>query len=509
MRQAEEVAVQQVETIDLRDVAVGRGVEIEPDRIADDLGGGAVSVARARPSMRLRGYVLCLVGLDGFAAGVSALVALTLRFGGNPGTIQGLSYSLLLGALPVAWLLTMWLSGAYDDRVLVSGTDEFRRVLNGSVWLLSAVAAGSFALHLPLSRAVIALALINVTCLSLVARCTARRSLQGRLRNESATLHRAVVVGPRDEAECLIRHMRRNSHVGFGVTAVHVPSRFSYVTIDQRIANIMAIVERTEADTIALSGTSGFNSAQLRRLAWRLEGTGVRLMVVPALTDLAGPRITVHPVDGLPLLRVEEPGFHGPKLILKRALDLVGGLVFLLLLSPFLLLIGLVVWLSSGRPMLYSQIRVGRHGKAFKMYKFRTMQKDADLLENRDADPDGTPVRTKPASDPRVTTVGRVLRRYSVDELPQLLNVVLGAMSLVGPRPHRPVEVAEYCDDARRRLLIKPGVTGMWQVSGRSALPWDEAVRLDLRYVENWSIWLDIVLILKTLRAVTFPKGAY
>lgn len=258
-----------------------------------------------------------------------------------------------------------------------------------------------------------------------------------------------------------------------------------------------------------MASSSGLDSSHLRKLAWRLEGTGVRLMVVPALTDLAGPRIRVHPIDGLPLLQIEEPEFSGPKLALKRCIDIAGGAVIALALSPILVLIGLAVWVGSGRPILYSQVRVGRHGKHFKMFKFRTMTPDADQMEERLDALDASPVRVKERRDPRVTKLGGFLRRYSLDELPQLLNVLGGTMSLVGPRPHRPVEVAEYGDDVRRRLLIKPGVTGVWQVSGRAALSWDEAVRLDLRYVENWSVWTDALLLVKTSRAVLFPRGAY
>jgi exopolysaccharide biosynthesis polyprenyl glycosylphosphotransferase len=303
--------------------------------------------------------------------------------------------------------------------------------------------------------------------------------------------------------------MGRNSHAGFSVTAVLTPQRATRSGVAERISRILEEVERTEADTVAVASSGGLNSSHLRKLAWRLEGTGVRLMVVPALTDLAGPRIRVHPIDGLPLLQIEEPEFTGPKLVLKRCIDILGGAMITLLLLPVLVLIGLAVWVGSGRPILYSQVRVGRHGKHFHMYKFRTMNPGADQAEERPDDPGASPVRVKAQRDPRVTRLGGFLRRYSLDELPQLLNVLGGSMSLVGPRPHRPMEVAEYGDDARRRLLIKPGVTGVWQVSGRAALPWDEAVRLDLRYVENWSVWTDALLLLKTSKAVFFPRGAY
>jgi exopolysaccharide biosynthesis polyprenyl glycosylphosphotransferase len=460
-------------------------------------------------SLSLGRYVAWLVVADTVVAALCAFLAVILRFSGSPATLNGISYVDLVPAFLVAWLTIMWLAGTYDRRVLVSGTEEFRRVLNGAVWTVAAVALVGFAAHIEVSRSVIAMALASATLLSLGARYGARLVIQGRLRAH-ATLHRAVVVGTKDEAQGLVTHMQRNAHVGFAVTAVHTPPP-SGRTVGERIAEILAIARQTGADTVAVAGTSGFDSSQLRRLAWGLEGTGLRFLMVPALTDLAGPRIRVHPVDGLPLLHIEQPEFTGPKLAIKRCMDLVGGTLISIMLLPVLLAVAVAVLIGSGPPIVYTQIRVGRHGELFKMFKFRTMVSEAD--KRAEAQADGacgtSPVRPKPERDPRVTRVGAFLRRHSLDELPQLLNVLAGSMSLVGPRPHRPFEVAEYADDVRRRLLIKPGLTGLWQVSGRAALPWEENVRLDLRYMENWSIWLDALLILKTLRAVILPRGAY
>lgn len=483
--------------------------EAEPGVAADANDGEDDDQLASQTSIRLSSYVFGLIGLDLTAAFVSALAAIGLKFGtSRPGSIQGISYSVMIWALPMAWLAAMWLGGAYDDRVLVAGPEEFRRVMNGSVWLLAAVAIATFVFRVPFSRVLIGVGLTGVTTLALAARYAARRRLQRRLRRQSITLHRAVVVGSREESEGLRRHMARNAHVGFSVTAVHVPRRGQ--PLEDRISELMNVVAANAADTIAAAATSGFNSSELRRLAWRLEGTGIRLLVVPAVTDFAGPRISIRPVDGLPLLHVEEPGFHGPKLVLKRCVDLVGAALITLLLIPVFVLIALCVLIGSGRPILYRQVRVGRLGKEFSIWKFRTMVKDAEQVhEQLLADSGSGAVLFKLESDPRITRVGAFLRRYSLDELPQLLNVLGGSMSLVGPRPQRPIEVAEYRADAKRRLLIKPGVTGLWQVSGRSTLPVEESLRLDLRYVENWSMGLDVVLLLKTFRAVIYGRGAY
>jgi exopolysaccharide biosynthesis polyprenyl glycosylphosphotransferase len=241
-----------------------------------------------------------------------------------------------------------------------------------------------------------------------------------------------------------------------------------------------------------------------------LEGTGVNLLVAPALTDVAGPRIHVRPVSGLPLLQIAKPEFRGPRRLFKAAIDLLGALVLLILLSPLLLATAVVVRASGPGPVLFRQIRVGRGGRPFTMYKFRSMHSDAEhlLAELRTLNDHGEGVLFKLRDDPRITRIGKYLRRYSVDELPQLFNVLLGEMSLVGPRPPLPSEVARYAQDVHRRLLVKPGLTGLWQVSGRSDLDWEETVRLDLYYVENWSAALDAEILWKTFFAVLRGSGA-
>jgi exopolysaccharide biosynthesis polyprenyl glycosylphosphotransferase len=459
-------------------------------------------------SVRLARYVGSLVGADCVAAGASAGLAIVLRFGVGPAVIQGVPYAALVPGFLVAWPLTMWLAGTYDERVLVSGPEAFRRVVNGSVWLLAAIAITSVALRFPVSRAIVGLSLPAVTILSLAARQIARTRVQRRLAR-GETLHQAVVVGTVEEAGWLESHMRRNSRLGFAVTGVHEPFRADRQSTGDFIGNVMNAVAATDSDTIALAGTGGFNSLELRSLAWGLERTGVKLVVVPAVTYLAGPRISVRPLDGLPLLHIAGPQLAGPKLVLKRAVDVIGATFLVALLMPVMVICGLLVLISSGAPVLYSQTRVGRNGDLFKMYKFRTMVRGADQMEGAQVAPGEVPVRRKLQRDPRVSRLGRFLRHRSLDELPQLFNVLGGSMSLVGPRPHRPDEVTNYADDARRRLLIKPGLTGLWQVSGRAALSWEEAVRLDLRYVEHWSMLGDAALLVRTLRSVLFPRGAY
>jgi len=269
-------------------------------------------------------------------------------------------------------------------------------------------------------------------------------------------------------------------------------------------------VLRGDYRVVAVAPADGWSARRLHQLAWDLEGRGVELVVHPGLMEVQGPRLHVAPVDGLPLLRLTEPRFTGLPRVLKGVMDKIGAGLLLLMVAPLLSAIYLAVR-SDGGPGFFRQVRVGQDGRQFRMWKFRSMVVDAEKQRQTWAlsDSDGAGPLFKLKADPRVTSVGALLRKYSLDELPQLFNVVTGSMSLVGPRPPLPSEVANYSRDARRRLLVKPGLTGLWQISGRSDLSWDDAVRLDLRYVENWTLALDGLILWKTIRAVVRGDGAY
>jgi exopolysaccharide biosynthesis polyprenyl glycosylphosphotransferase len=252
------------------------------------------------------------------------------------------------------------------------------------------------------------------------------------------------------------------------------------------------------------------NGIRLRGLAWELEKTGTDLCVSPALLDVAGPRTTIRPTAGLTLLHVDHPQLTGIRLVIKDLFDRCAAAAALVMLAPVMALLAIVIRLHDGGPALFTQVRIGKDGREFLIYKFRTMVVDAEkqqaeLLTINDSDG----VLFKLRTDPRVTAMGAYLRRWSMDELPQLFNVFLGDMSLVGPRPAMPGEVAKYAEHVRRRLVVKPGLTGLWQVNGRSDLSWDESVRLDLRYAENWSFALDLQILWKTISVLVRGSGAY
>jgi exopolysaccharide biosynthesis polyprenyl glycosylphosphotransferase len=274
--------------------------------------------------------------------------------------------------------------------------------------------------------------------------------------------------------------------------------------------DIVGTVERYRADTVAVLACPEMSGLRLRDLAWQLEKSDTDLWLAPALLDIAGPRTTIRPVAGLPLLHMEHPEFSGLRRMIKSAFDRLMAAIALLLLSPLFLVVVMAIRLGDGGPALFRQERVGKGGQPFVLFKFRTMLVDAERQKSQLDELNETDgVLFKIRRDPRVTRVGAMLRRWSLDELPQLINVLIGNMSLVGPRPALPAEAAVYGAHVRRRLVVKPGMTGLWQVNGRSDLSWDESVRLDLRYVENWSFMLDLQILWKTGAAVGRGKGAY
>ncbi|MDQ4102645.1 MAG: sugar transferase [Actinomycetota bacterium] len=420
---------------------------------------------------------------------------------------------LLLMALTAA---ALGLTRAWDPSILGQGSEEFSRLMRALVTVAVLLGLAGLALKLPAVRpyvfGVIPMALI----LAAAGRQVLRKALHWR-RHNGACLHEVLAVGAEDTVAQLIAHTRRAAHNGWKVTAACTPSGTGTdgdrsildVPVVGDLDSVAKVVNNGRYRVVSVAPTPGWTSRRLHHLAWDLEGTGTELVVDPGLMEIAGPRLHITAVDGLPLLRLTEPTFTGLPRIIKAVGDrLVAGLL-LVVMAPLLVAVAIVVR-SDGGPVFYRQSRVGQHGNLFSMIKFRSMVVNADQLRSELVDgSQGSGPLFKLHQDPRVTRVGAFLRRYSLDELPQLLNVLLGSMSIVGPRPPLPEEVAGYSRDAQRKLLVKPGMTGLWQISGRSNLCWEESVRLDLRYVENWSLALDILIIWKTAGAVVRGTGAY
>jgi exopolysaccharide biosynthesis polyprenyl glycosylphosphotransferase len=454
----------------------------------------------------LRGAALADFGCAVFGVFAGA----QLRFGSQvTGTYLALSL-----ALPAVWLAALWLAGGYDIRFIGTGSDEFRKVLNAGVGLTAAIALFSYMFNLQLSRAYVLIALPTTMVLDLFARYAIRKRLHKR-RASGQCMDSVVAVGHVTSVADLVTELRRDCYHGFTVVGACVaqPSEcadIAGVPVYGGLDDVTTAVKAFGADTVAVLACPEMDGIRLRGLAWELEKTGTDLCVSPALLDVAGPRTTIRPTAGLTLLHVDHPQLSGLRLLVKDLFDRCVAAVGLLVLSPLMAFVGLMIWLHDRGPVLFTQVRVGKDGHVFRIYKFRTMvvdaeQRRAELLASNETDG----VLFKLRKDPRITAVGAHLRRWSIDELPQLVNVLLGQMSLVGPRPAMPDEVAQYAEHVRRRLVVKPGLTGLWQVNGRSDLSWEESVRLDLRYVENWSFALDLQILWKTLTVIIWGSGAY
>jgi exopolysaccharide biosynthesis polyprenyl glycosylphosphotransferase len=459
-------------------------------------------------------YLRNAVALDAAVALAAGLLALRGRYDSH-GHVPT-AYVILTASLPIIWVAALALAGAYEARFIGAGADEFRRVVNAGLGLTSAIALLSYLTKAQVSRGYLLLAMPCAVGIDLLARYGLRKRLH-RLRDLGVCMQRAVAVGHPQDVANLVNELRREPYHGLTVTAACLagpvpfrPEEVAGVPVLGGLKDVVAAVREANADTVAVLACPELNGVRLRRLAWALEKTSTDLCLAPALLDVAGPRTNVRAAAGLPLLYVDHPDLSGLRQVIKGVFDKVAAMAALILLAPLLLTIALAIRLEDGGPALFRQVRVGRDGKPFRLYKFRTMVVEAEQQKLAlAAQNEGTGVLFKIRDDPRITKAGARLRRWSLDELPQLINVLFGQMSLVGPRPALPDEAAKYGDYVRRRLAVRPGMTGLWQIHGRSDLPWEEAVRLDLRYVENWSLALDLLILWKTVPAVTRGHGAY
>ncbi|MFP1624629.1 sugar transferase [Streptomyces sp. 5K101] len=415
---------------------------------------------------------------------------------------------LVLGALAV--------SRSWAPAVLGQGAEEFRRLGRSLFAATVVLALGGIALASRNIKLWIFVAIPAVALVTMTARYLLRLWLH-KQRKEGRCLRPVLAAGSPATVRDLITRTRKFPHIGWRVEAVCTPDgrglegdHLDGVPVVGRMTDVAKHVRHDGYRVVAVTPDPHWSPDRLQRLAWNLEGSDTEMVVAPVLMEVAGPRLHVDAVLGIPLLRVSMPTFTGGRRAIKGVVDRVGATFLLMLFAPLMVLVGLLVVLDSRGGVFYRQRRVGKDGREFNILKFRTMVAGAHGARAELADRnEGAGLLFKLRRDPRVTRVGAVLRRYSLDELPQLFNVLTGSMSLVGPRPPLPEECAAYDPDIRRRLLVKPGLTGLWQISGRSDLPWEEAVRLDLRYVEDWSLALDTVILWKTLRAVLHGQGAY
>lgn len=487
--------------------------------MADVFPAGLTSVERALDAVQhlparhwARTYAVQLIAVD-IVASVIAWVAAwwSLPHAGA----SMLAYGVGCAALGAVWLVMNHNHGAYQVRVLSTGTAEFLRVGRASATIAGGIAiAGTVFAELDAQRLVL-VAVPAGTAMMVTGRYACRRAVHRRRLRGNWTSS-IVAVGNVCTVRHLVEAVNRVPVAGLVVVGACVED----APLGSEIAPGVPVLGRpseagdharsAQADVVAVAGGTEMGPQELRTLGWSLEGSGCSLVMAPALTGVAGPRIKVSPVEGLPLVWVDEPRVNGYGRVLKRVMDVTAAVMMLALLSPVLLVVAALVKATSDGPVLFRQRRLGKGGEWVNVIKFRTMYVDAEerlqsLLHMNES---SSVLFFKMRQDPRVTRVGQVLRKYSLDEIPQLFNVIGGRMSLVGPRP-LPGDIDLYDGDFKRRMLVKPGLTGLWQVSGRSDLPVEDAVRLDLYYVENWSLALDIAIVLRTVRVVLRRRGAY
>ena len=470
----------------------------------------------------LSGFLSRVALTDLLVISWAVLGAQLLRFGAQPvedlvshGLTSSVAfrYSSFSAVLVGAWLLMLRVHGAYDHRLLGHGPEEYKAVATASFRLVAVVAVVSYVLKIDVARGYVAMALPVGTIGLLVARRLWRKWLT--LHREQGLMSPSVlVVGDRENLTDLIAALDSVPEAGYHVVAAccgdAAQSHIGRVPVLGDESEAAEVARRIGVQTVACTSSARFDAGGLRRLSWGLESQDVDLVVVPRLTDVAGPRVLTRPVAGLSLLHVEAPVFAGPQQAVKTAIDRCAAAALLTFLSPLFAVVALLIRRDHRGPVFFQQERVGKGGTSFPMLKFRTMLVGAEaMLPSLQDRSEGQGPLFKLRDDPRITPIGAKLRQYSIDELPQLVNVLRGQMSLVGPRPPLASEVETYANDVRRRLLVRPGMTGLWQINGRSDLSWDESVRFDLYYVENWSVMSDLMILWRTGRAVLRSSGAY
>ncbi|KNH23182.1 polyprenyl glycosylphosphotransferase [Arthrobacter sp. ZBG10] len=471
-----------------------------------------------------RGRSSRLLGIvDAFVVTWAVVGAFIIRFGLEPNFVvagQELAYVWLSLALAITWWIMLGAWNSRQPRVLGSGADEYKRVAAASLWLFGSVAIISYVFRFETARGYVGLALPVGLVGLLLGRWLIRQHLNVK-RRQGQNMSRLLLLGGPGAVSHLAASLHRAKNAGYLPVAAYMPgienaaefepdSGLKILGTKPDAASIVTAIDACGADAVAVSAGVQLHPQTLRHLGWELASRNVGLIMAPALTDIAGPRIHTQQVSGLPLIHVTTPTLEGGQRVAKRLFDIIVSAGLIVLAAPIMLVVAILIRIDSQGPILFRQERVGIEGEHFRMLKFRSMVVDAEArLAALATANEGSGPLFKLKNDPRVTRIGAPLRRFSIDELPQLFNVFAGTMSLVGPRPPLPREVEAYESDVRRRLLVKPGVTGLWQVSGRSNLSWQDSVRLDLYYVENWSLAGDLVIILRTARAVFHSTGAY
>jgi exopolysaccharide biosynthesis polyprenyl glycosylphosphotransferase len=465
------------------------------------------------------GYRARLRVSDAAVIATAVVAAYFSRFGSEAidsiATPAGSRFAFMALLVALAWTAGLGAFRTRDLRIIGVGAGEYKRVAHASTTTFGLLAIVFLVFQADTARWFFILAFPAGFFGLLLTRWLWRQWLFAQQRAGHA-LSRVIVIGKSSDVASVVRQIRASSGAAYSVVGAVVEEEDPVSTGLEDFVVVAGMSRAAEfartlaVDGVVVAGHPSGGSDYIHDLAWQLEGATADLILATSLANVAGPRIHFRPVEGLPLLHVEIPQFDGAKHVAKRAMDIVIAGTALVFLSPVFAVIALLIRLDSDGPAFFAQERVGRGGEMFRILKFRSMNTSASTqLEALVAKSEGNGVLFKMKNDPRVTRLGRTLRKYSLDELPQLWNVLMGEMSLVGPRPPLASEVSTYEDHVHRRLYIKPGLTGMWQVNGRSNLSWEDSVRLDLYYVENWSLMGDLIILWRTVKVVAAPVGAY
>ena len=421
------------------------------------------------------------------------------------------SYKLVQNVLiaAVIWIVSLYGAGCYDSRFISSGVEEIRRILKGSATALLIMGTLSFVFKRNPSRLITFLAFLIGICLLIVARKFLQSHLH-RSRKLGHSMCNTLVLGSARYADEISSLLNANPEYGYlivGRQSIHGENSFTskkawLQTIDEAIRNghvqALIIEDNIDADPQLISA-----------LSWHLNKREVEVLIAPTFLKNFGPRFELAPHINLPLVYLDEPELSPTEKATKRIIDIVIASLAVFLLLPFMVLIAIGILLNSRGPIFFVQNRIGLAGEQFRFIKFRTMVVGAEKMRQEVLGTPDEEMKNRYKNDPRIYPFGRLLRRFSLDEIPQLFSVISGSMSLVGPRPLLIEELDLLDDEDHRRHLSKPGLTGLWQVSGRKETSWTERIQLDLHYVHNWSVGLDLVILIKTIKVVLSGKGSY
>ena len=486
--------------------------------------------AESTPRWRFA-FVASLIAIDLAVMLLSLTVSLVINGAAFDAIGDVMPFWLFLILFSLIWLLCLAFAGTYHRHVVADGYELYAKIINASLLTIISYCSLAFIFKLALPRTALIIAPVIAFFLDIIARWQMRQALH-RHRSKGSCKYRTVVIGSSDGINKALQTMRNCMNWGYEPVAVcpieaDPASKDAYVvtsyTPDANIEGssklkvipfnsaFPRICESLGVQEVYVADVLSCDSEMLHGLSLAVESLGMELALAVSLADVSGHRLYLRNTTEQPVLLASLPQYTGAANVIKRLLDIIGSLCALIISSPILLGVAIAIKLDDGGPVFFSQTRIGLHGKPFKMYKFRSMVTNAEELKKKLAEETGQEDRFifKMKDDPRITTVGHFIRKTSLDEFPQFYNVLKGDMSLVGPRPALPEEVARYGSLYSARLLVKPGITGPWQVSGRSDLSQEQSEYLDVSYIENWSIAGDLAILAKTVMVIFTGRGSY